>query len=89
MEKVYLLQHSYTQKNINCECSDDDSVKVIGIYSSKIEAEQAAKRAGKLPGFKKHPIIIDYSSTSDENEDGFYIDEIEINKDSWEQGFNS
>ncbi|MBT4071192.1 MAG: serine kinase [Candidatus Magasanikbacteria bacterium] len=89
MEKVYLLQHSYTQTNLSCDCSDDERVKVIGIYSSRAEAKDAAKRAGKLPGFKKYPAIIDYSSTTDENEDGFYIDEIKINKDSWTDGFSS
>ena len=88
MKKIYLLQHSYTQTNLSCDCSDDERVKIIGIYSSRAEAESAAKKAGTLPGFKKHPALIDYAS-DDENENGFYIDEIEINKDSWTDGFSS
>ena len=67
MNSVFILQHSY-------ESGDCDETKLIGIYSTKIEAENAVTRLSKQNGFK-------YKI------DGFVIDEYEINKDHWTEGF--
>jgi hypothetical protein len=51
-----------------------DSVKMIGAYSSRENSDLAVSRLIKQPGFRDFP-------------DGFSIDEYEINKDHWLEGF--
>lgn len=51
-----------------------DETKFIGVYSSKIEAKNAIDRLSKQNGFKYRI-------------DGFVIDEYQINKDHWTEGF--
>ncbi len=51
-----------------------DELKSLGIFSSKKEAEEAVEYYKKLPGFK------DFL-------DGFCINEYEIDKDYWIEGF--
>jgi hypothetical protein len=51
-----------------------DSVKLIGIYSSEETGKSAVSRASKQSGFRDFP-------------DGFCIDEYEIDKDHWQEGF--
>ncbi len=51
-----------------------DSVKMIGAYSSKQAGESAILRLIKQPGFRDLP-------------DGFSVDEYEIDKDHWQEGF--
>ena len=65
MELAYLLQH---------ERPDAEDVKVIGVYSSQLEAEAAIKRLSKQPGFR------DYLG-------GFTIDAYELDQDNWTEGF--
>ncbi len=65
MERAFLLQH---------ERPDTDDVKVIGIYSSEMEAKTAIDRLRKQPGFCDHP-------------DGFSIDAYEVDMDHWSEGF--
>jgi hypothetical protein len=48
--------------------------KAIGIYSSPERAQQAIERVKDKPGFRDHP-------------DGFRIDELELDRDGWEEGF--
>jgi len=55
------------------ECED---VKMIGVYGSRSDAEAAVDRLVRQPGFREHP-------------SGFHIDEYEIGKDHWVEGFVS
>jgi hypothetical protein len=48
--------------------------KLIGIYSSRQLAEDALARVRDKPGFRDYP-------------DGFLIDEMTLDRDSWVQGF--
>lgn len=56
--------------------SDDDcdNIKFIGAYSSNTDAESAVNRLKNIQGFK------DYSN-------GFSIDEYQVDKDHWVEGF--
>ena len=65
---VYLLQH------VAREGTEDEDVKLLGIYTSKSEGEAAIRRLAKLPGFKRYP-------------KGFYLDRLVLNEDMWTEGF--
>ena len=71
MKTVYLLQHSY-EYGKDCEHTE---TKTIGIYRTYKSAEAAAERCMKLPGFREYPKTC------------FYIDEYELDKDEWPDGF--
>lgn len=79
MEKVYLLQHLHTLPQ------DKEDVKIIGIYKSYRDALDAIERVKDLPGFADHPNLI--NPDIDEEVDGFYIDEYQINMDHWTSGY--
>lgn len=51
-----------------------DEIKLIGVYSSRVKAEAIVEKYKNLPGFR------DYL-------DGFHINEHEIDKDNWTEGF--
>ncbi len=68
MNLVYLLQHIYESDN------GYEESKVLGIFSSEIEAKKAVLLYKDLPGFKDRPA-------------DFYIDPYEINRKYWPQGF--
>lgn len=53
---------------------DEDEVKIIGIFKTYAAAKKAVEKAKLLPGFKKHL-------------NGFYIDEFQLNKIHWDEGF--
>jgi len=53
-----------------------DSNKLIGVYESRADAEAAIGRVGVQPGFAEMP-------------EGFLIDEYELGKDHWTEGFVS
>jgi hypothetical protein len=65
---VYLLQH------VAREGTDDEDVKVLGIYSSPRKAEIAIEKFKQLPGFDRYP-------------DSFHIDKYELDKLEWSEGF--
>ena len=65
MDPLYVLLHSLPETG---------RVKVIGIYSSRALAEEAADRARALPGFLEEPA-------------GFTIEQYQIDKDHWPRGF--
>ena len=52
----------------------EDDEKIIGVYASRIDAEAAIQRVRNQPGFAECP-------------NGFVIDEYEIGKDHWVEGF--
>jgi hypothetical protein len=52
----------------------DEDVKLIGVYSTRERAVTAVEQLRRAPGFCDHA-------------DGFHIDEYEIDKDHWVEGF--
>ena len=55
------------------ESSDDDE-KLIGAYRTEEDANAAIVRLRDRPGFSESPV-------------GFHIDEYELNKDHWKEGY--
>ncbi len=80
MQHVFVLQHLNSNSGDGC-----DDVKFIGVYSSRENAMSAIARLKNEPGFRDNSNLIDPSSS--DGEDGFYIDECEINLDHWTEGF--
>lgn len=78
---VFVLQHCHTNE------WDDDDAKLIGVYSSRLEAERAVERLRTMPGFVDYPRVVD--PRKDEDPNGFYISEFELDQDEWRQGFIS
>ncbi|GLJ00315.1 hypothetical protein [Sphingobium sp. BS19] len=68
---IYLVKHAHS-----IEYSGDDifESKIIGIFSSKLKAEEAVKILKNKPGFVDYP-------------DDFIIDDYEIDVIEWDQGF--
>lgn len=54
-----------------------DETKLIGIYSTREKAEAVVSKYKTLAGFRDYP------------DDCFYVDEYEIDKNHWEEGFIS
>ncbi len=77
---VYLLQHLIKNSN------NEDSIKVIGIYSSFNKANEAIARLSKMSGFCDYPNLID--PLNDVEEEGFYIDKYFVDETQWKEGFN-
>jgi hypothetical protein len=53
-----------------------EDVKFIGVYSSHENAQAAVGRLGRAPGFS-------------EAQAGFHIDEYQLDKDQWVEGFST
>ena len=68
LRSVYLLQH------VAREGSDDEDVKVLGIYSSRSKANLATGRLVRLAGFNQYP-------------DGFHVDRYRLDRSEWTEGF--
>jgi homoserine kinase type II len=66
IKNVYILFH------IN-KLNDEDS-KIVGVYSSKENAQKAKKKMKTLPGFKDSP-------------NSFILDRYELDKEYWSDGF--
>jgi hypothetical protein len=56
------------------EAGREEEPKLIGVYGSRRDAERGKERVGKQPGFS-------------DRLDGFVIDEYEVGKDHWAEGF--
>ena len=57
------------------ELSEDvDDEKLIGVYETREDADAAIRRVSSQPGFRHFP-------------DGFSVEEYEIGKDHWTEGF--
>jgi hypothetical protein len=65
MDPLFVLLHSLPETG---------RVKVVGLYSSRVLAEEAMDRARGLPGFAQEP-------------EGFTIEQYELDKDHWPRGF--
>jgi hypothetical protein len=81
MESVFVVQHLHFLP------SGEESVCFIGVYRTLDAAKAAAQRLSAQPGFCKHPRIID--PTQMDEEQGFYIDKYELDKDHWTEGFKT
>ena len=79
MKKAFLLEH------LHIDADENENLKTIGIYSSYEEAKQAIARLSDQPGFSDYPKLINPSV--DDYISGFYLEEYEIGKDEWKEGF--
>lgn len=79
LSSVFVVQYLSVHEN------GEECLMMIGVYESRSAAEEAVKRLASQPGFRESPNIIDPST--DEEDNGFYIDEYEIGKDHWPEGF--
>lgn len=70
MARIYVLQH------VHCMEDGAEDVKLIGVYSSRENAQAAITRLGRAPGFSETPA-------------GFHIDEYQVDKDQWVEGYSS
>ena len=61
---VFILMHLHI--------TTGHDAKLIGVYRSRVDAEQAIDRLRSKPGFREWP-------------DGFSISEYEVGKDQWNQ----
>lgn len=68
MSCVYVLHHEHQID------PDTEDVKLIGVYSTYENAQEAFRRLCAQPGFC-------------DTQDGFSIDKYEIDKDHWVEGF--
>lgn len=78
-KSVFVVQHLHVHD------SGEECVKFIGVYESRSAAEEAVLRLADQPGFREHPNIV--RPEADDPESGFYIDEYEIGKDHWTEGY--
>jgi hypothetical protein len=78
MRSVFIVQHAHLLS------SGEEDVKLIGAYRSRAAAESAVERLAVQPGFSRHSEIVGPES---DGEEGFYIDEYELDKDHWTEGF--
>ena len=79
MKSVFVVQHLHILPG------GQENVKFIGAYRSSEAARAAIERLKAQPGFRDHPRIVD--PLTDEDEEGFYLDEYELDKDQWSEGF--
>jgi hypothetical protein len=79
MKTVFVLQHLHVLP------SGEEDTKLIGTYSSKENARAAIDRLKLQPGFCDYPRLID--PLVDDEGSGFYLDEYELDKDHWREGF--
>jgi hypothetical protein len=68
--KVYVLQHVHTLED------EEEDVKLIGVYSSRENAQAAIERLSQVPGFS-------------DALGGFHIDEYQLDKDQWVEGYST
>jgi hypothetical protein len=66
--QIFILTHAHELPD------EQEDVKLIGVYSTREQAESAQARAGQRRGFMDHP-------------DGFLIQAYELDRDDWEEGF--
>lgn len=79
MTSVFIVQH------LNVHSDGQENVKLIGAYRSAEAAHAAIERLKVQPGFRDHPRLID--PLIDDEDAGFYVDEFELDKDQWSEGF--
>lgn len=68
MKSVWLLHHVHEFED------GHEDVKLIGVFTTRKEAEAAQRRVADQPGFRDLP-------------DGFSIDEAEVGQIGWLEGY--
>jgi hypothetical protein len=81
MTRVFFLEHLHMLGD------GEESVKALGIYSSREAALAAVERFRKLPGFCDIPQMADHSKPGPA--EGFNIDEYEVDQDNWPEGYET
>ncbi|MDR7153192.1 hypothetical protein J2W49_005172 [Hydrogenophaga palleronii] len=76
---VFLLQHLHLVNG------DEENVKTLGVFASRDSALAAVDRFRKLPGFRDAPQLANASAPG--VSEGFYLDEFELDQDSWSEGY--
>lgn len=79
MRTVFVLQH------VHVVPEGEEDVKLIGVYRSYEIACAAIELLIVQPGFCDHPNLLDPSVNGEES--GFTLDEYELDKDQWREGF--
>lgn len=64
----------FVVQHVHQLAGDNEDVKFIGVYATEEKARAAIARLTTQPGFSSVP-------------DGFSIDEYELDKDNWQEGF--
>jgi hypothetical protein len=64
----------FVVQHVHSRDDGSEDVKFIGVYSSRGNAEAAVARLSRRPGFEEAP-------------DGFAIDEYQIDRDQWAEGY--
>ena len=66
----------YVLQHVHSLEDGEEDVKFIGVYSSRENAEAAITRLRRAPGFS-------------DAQDGFHIDEYQVDKDQWVEGYST
>ena len=66
----------YVLQHVHSLDDGADDVKFIGVYSSRENAQAAITRLRQAPGFSEAPA-------------GFHIDEYQVDKDQWVEGYST
>ena len=74
---VFVVQH------LHVYADGEEEVKMIGVYESREAAVRAVQRLATQPGFRDWPDI------RDDCKSGFYVNEYEIGKDHWCEGYTA
>jgi hypothetical protein len=64
----------YVLQHVHSLDDGGEDVKFVGVYSTRDNAQAAVARLRRAPGFSDAP-------------DGFHIDEYQIDKDQWVEGY--
>jgi len=80
MKSVFIVQHLHVLPD-----GQREDFKLIGAYRSLEDARAAIERLRSQPGFCDFPRLL--NPLVDDEEEGFYIDEFDLDKDYWPQGF--
>jgi hypothetical protein len=68
--------HLYVVEHLHVQDDGEEDVKLIGVYSTRARAEQAADRLRLKAGFCDTP-------------EGFTIDTYTLDEDSWQDGYTT
>jgi hypothetical protein len=79
MDSVFVVQH------LRVDPDGAENVKFIGVYRLLDSAQSAIERLKSQPGFCDASRIVD--PLKDDDLSGFHIDEYEMDKDHWTEGF--
>lgn len=66
----------YVLQHVHSLNDGAEDVKFVGVYSSRESAQAAMARLRLVPGFSETPA-------------GFHIDEYQVDKDQWVEGYST